>query len=447
MAREGKPPAYQHYPADYLSDEDTATMTLEEEGAYRRLLDHHWREGSIPADPEQLRRLLKWIPMRRFRAIWAKVGGCFSPAADRPERLVNERLAMQRQELEDFRAERSESGRKGAEAKKAKGGLASGSASQELQATASSALCDLPLRSASAEDPDPEEDLAVVAPGTHTPPLAAPTAPTTTPTTYPTTAAPTAQPRPEGEEQAAVPRPQGQDGVAIPRLQGEVSATLARHASEDSAALARGGSEVRAAGGAPADRETPGEHPPAVVSARAAGTSAGGASGTASTPGNSQEPEDEEDDMPDDPSGQGFKLEAPGAKPKARRKAKPMPPGAPTREQAEAAIEAASGGRYVAGGRQTGGTFKLDKARREHPDGAIFSRVGKWLAAGGDAWRGKLDGRALADLDAWIAQAKAWDGTSPVERGPPPRRGRTPAEMNSSIHVPDFDDIPEGPQR
>ena len=107
-------------------------------------------------------------------------------------------------------------------------------------------------------------------------------------------------------------------------------------------------------------------------------------------------------------------LEPPAPRVRRAKPANPMPPGCVTREQAEDLIANASKGRYIAGGRQTGGTMKLDQARRAHPDGAIFTRVGEWLAAGGDAWKGTLDGRALATVDAWVAQAQAWDG-SPVQ--------------------------------
>lgn len=53
-----KSPAFQFYPADYLADEQTQVMTLEEEGAYLRALCYCWREGSIPSDPKILARLI-----------------------------------------------------------------------------------------------------------------------------------------------------------------------------------------------------------------------------------------------------------------------------------------------------------------------------------------------------------------------------------------------------
>ena len=49
-----KSPAFQFYPADYLSDSNTIAFTAEQDGHYLRLLCLCWLEGSIPADPRPL---------------------------------------------------------------------------------------------------------------------------------------------------------------------------------------------------------------------------------------------------------------------------------------------------------------------------------------------------------------------------------------------------------
>ena len=49
-----KSPAFQFYPADYLSDSNTIAFTAEQDGHYLRLLCLCWLEGSIPIDPRQL---------------------------------------------------------------------------------------------------------------------------------------------------------------------------------------------------------------------------------------------------------------------------------------------------------------------------------------------------------------------------------------------------------
>jgi hypothetical protein len=80
------------------------------------------------------------------------------------------------------------------------------------------------------------------------------------------------------------------------------------------------------------------------------------------------------------------------------------------RDEAETLIAGASSGRYVVGGRTKGGTFALDRERKAHPDGKAFAIIGQWLAAGGDAFKGTLDSRALGNsLGAWLAQSQAWD--------------------------------------
>ena len=54
-----KAPAFQWYPKDYLSDLNVVVMTLEEEGAYRRLMDYCWLHGSIPDDMAALGAMCK----------------------------------------------------------------------------------------------------------------------------------------------------------------------------------------------------------------------------------------------------------------------------------------------------------------------------------------------------------------------------------------------------
>lgn len=69
--RTPKSPAYQWYPRDYMSDALVVSMTLEQEGAYRRLLDVCWLEGGLPTDLDKLWRLAKAKSRERFeRQIW-----------------------------------------------------------------------------------------------------------------------------------------------------------------------------------------------------------------------------------------------------------------------------------------------------------------------------------------------------------------------------------------
>lgn len=53
-----KNPSFQFYPGDWLSSQRVSLLTLEEEGAYIRLLCYCWQHGNIPSDSVQLARLI-----------------------------------------------------------------------------------------------------------------------------------------------------------------------------------------------------------------------------------------------------------------------------------------------------------------------------------------------------------------------------------------------------
>jgi uncharacterized protein YdaU (DUF1376 family) len=105
-----KAPAFQFYAADYLSDESVQLMTLEEEGAYIRLLAICWREGSIPDDDEKLSRLCKGASTTLVRV----VKGCFNRCPGNASRLVHPRLEKERESQRQWREKSSEGGKKSA---------------------------------------------------------------------------------------------------------------------------------------------------------------------------------------------------------------------------------------------------------------------------------------------------------------------------------------------
>lgn len=111
-----KRPAYQWYPADADSDEVFKLMTYEQEGIYRRLLDHQWIEGSIPSDVESLARLLPKVPRDRFLEIWPLISSKFRPRNS--DRLVNDKLESQRRKLDKFVQSQKVKSRKGVAARK-----------------------------------------------------------------------------------------------------------------------------------------------------------------------------------------------------------------------------------------------------------------------------------------------------------------------------------------
>lgn len=94
MPRAKKSPAYQWYPRDYMSDALVVSMTLEQEGAYRRLMDVCWLERGLPTDLNELWRLAKAPSRDAFtRRIWPVVGRKFQP---RKGRLQHKRLDRER---------------------------------------------------------------------------------------------------------------------------------------------------------------------------------------------------------------------------------------------------------------------------------------------------------------------------------------------------------------
>jgi uncharacterized protein YdaU (DUF1376 family) len=89
-----KSPAFQWYPRDFLADALVQSMTLEQEGAYRRLMDICWLEHGLPDDMDELWRLAKAPSKERFtRNIWPLVGRKFQ---QRRGRLQHKRLDKER---------------------------------------------------------------------------------------------------------------------------------------------------------------------------------------------------------------------------------------------------------------------------------------------------------------------------------------------------------------
>lgn len=109
-------PAFQFYAADYLSDEKVLLMSLEEEGAYIRLLSICWREGSIPADHALLSRLCKGASTN----VLSVVEKCFQPHSALGGRLVHGRLEEERAKQAEWREKSSQGGRRSAQSRAAK---------------------------------------------------------------------------------------------------------------------------------------------------------------------------------------------------------------------------------------------------------------------------------------------------------------------------------------
>lgn len=109
-----KLPAMPWYPRDFLADGPVALMTLEDEGAYRRLLDYQWLNDAVPSDLQSLAAICKGVSVAKMRALWRKIGPLFHPMPDDPDRLQNDKLERVRAEVLAHREKRSQAGRAGA---------------------------------------------------------------------------------------------------------------------------------------------------------------------------------------------------------------------------------------------------------------------------------------------------------------------------------------------
>lgn len=108
-----KAPAFQFYAADFLADFNVQMMTLEQVGAYIKLLCHAWTEGGLPNDQKRLARLVGCTP-NRFKKIWEGVSPCWQ---ERDGKLIQKRMEEVRDGLNEHRAKQAQRGRAGAKAR------------------------------------------------------------------------------------------------------------------------------------------------------------------------------------------------------------------------------------------------------------------------------------------------------------------------------------------
>lgn len=106
-------PAFQFYPADFLSDENVVLMTNSEVGCYIKLLCYCWRQGSIPDDISKLAKLCNETD-NVMAELWTAIKPCFKNGIVEG-RLIHQRLKKELEKQQKFSQERSESGKKGAE--------------------------------------------------------------------------------------------------------------------------------------------------------------------------------------------------------------------------------------------------------------------------------------------------------------------------------------------
>lgn len=106
-----KSPAFQFYPADYLSDMKVRMLSWASRGLYMDLLCYCWREGWIPSDSSAIAQLCHCHDL----AIVEPCLALFSPHPYDPEKMIHSRLDHERSKQKAFSEERKSSGIKGAQ--------------------------------------------------------------------------------------------------------------------------------------------------------------------------------------------------------------------------------------------------------------------------------------------------------------------------------------------
>lgn len=112
MAGSSKDPAFLLYCTTWLQSGDVASLSLEQQGAYMRLLCFAWLDGSIPAAPDELQHMLG-VTEEVFGRIWPKLSRRWSEVPGTPGRLINKRQEEERAERKRKAEEMRERGQAG----------------------------------------------------------------------------------------------------------------------------------------------------------------------------------------------------------------------------------------------------------------------------------------------------------------------------------------------
>jgi uncharacterized protein YdaU (DUF1376 family) len=142
------------YVGDYLRD--TAHLSLEEHGAYSRLLLNMWgQRGHLPLDHARLARLAG-TSRKKWERIWPVIAGFFE--VDKANgSITQKRLALELDRARDRRRKASESGRRGGLARRPRVAQATLEATPQatLEANDKQKPSSSPSPSPSPSDPDP----------------------------------------------------------------------------------------------------------------------------------------------------------------------------------------------------------------------------------------------------------------------------------------------------
>ena len=117
----GKSPAFQFYAKEFLSDANQAGMSLQETGAYIRLICFEWNEHGkgIPDDAVRCARMVG-ASVGSMRKMWPTLRSCFIAHDAMTGRLVHPRLERERENQAYYRRRQSDNGKRGGRPRKPK---------------------------------------------------------------------------------------------------------------------------------------------------------------------------------------------------------------------------------------------------------------------------------------------------------------------------------------
>lgn len=119
MAQE-KAPAFQFYAKEFLADANQAGMSLQEAGAYVRLMCVEWNEAGkgIPDSAVKCARMVGATD-GHMKKMWVTLRRCFREHGSEAGMLIHPRLEKEREKQESYRRRQSDKGRASAAARSA----------------------------------------------------------------------------------------------------------------------------------------------------------------------------------------------------------------------------------------------------------------------------------------------------------------------------------------
>ncbi len=113
-----KSPAFQFFPADYLSDMNVVLMSNQARGCYWTLMSHEWlaKGNGISNQISELAKLCGESE-EVMALLWKGLEVCFIPHPKNSEKLIHPRLEKERKKQKENRKRRVSAGKKGAKAR------------------------------------------------------------------------------------------------------------------------------------------------------------------------------------------------------------------------------------------------------------------------------------------------------------------------------------------